>query len=274
MIGERSWFFNIFLAEDDKTDTILYSVREDSMKDKKTEDSQRIISIEKYKKKRTASQKTATGDVLQTTPKKRGDTASILVFKQKHKVVPDQKEYPVSLEGLEKNIIYMNNYLKSGGDLSGKNTSPNPSRTPIENNTSDGRVFEDGNIVMMDEYLKRKTSEHPESIDWERTMAPPSSGFHKLTAAVAVAVLAIFVFQYVSHDKRELAGEKDIVRVEGNFLGDKQSNQRELLGDRGEAQRGLQSLPAGASSSSVNQLGSAIISAGRKPTQEEKLNGY
>lgn len=264
MIGGRSWFFNIFLAEDDKTDTILYSVREDSMKDKKTEDSQRVISIEKYKKKRTASQKTATGDVLQTTPKKRGDTASILVFKQKHKTISDQKEYPVSLEGLEENIIYMNNYLKSAGHLSGKNTSPNSSGTPIENNTSGRRVSEDGNIVMMDEYLKRKTAEHPESIDWEKTMASQSSGFRKLTAAVAVAVLAFFVFQYVSHDnKRKLAGEKNIVRVGG-----------ELLGNGEEAQRGLQSLPARDSSLSVNQFGSAIISAGRKPTQKEKLNGY
>ena len=228
------------------------------MKDQKTEDSQKILSIEEYKKKqKIASQTTATGDVLQTPSEERDKTASILVFDQKKTSTPNQTKYPVSSE---KNIIYMKNYLSSVGI----------SDDSFEDISSPVQTFDGDNIVMMSEYLKRKIPEQMESSDWTNNMSPPHSTFQKWTAAVAVAVLVMVAFPFFNkysneEGQRGLAGDKAI-------LNGQEPDQMELFEEGQEARRGLQSLPAENSSLSINQ--SAIISAGRKPTKEEQLNGY
>ena len=227
------------------------------MKDQKTEDSQKILSIEEYKKKqKIASQTTATGDVLQTPSEERDKTASILVFNQKKKSTSNQTKYPISST---KNIIYMKNYLSSVGvnDDSFEDIS-----APVQS-------FDGDNIVMMSEYLKRKIPEQMESSDWTNNMSPPHSTFQRWTAAVAVAVLVMVALPFFNEssneEQRGLASDKAI-------LNGREPDQRDLFEEGQEARRGLQSLPAENSSLSINQ--SAIISAGRKPTKEEQLNGY
>ncbi|MCY4512381.1 MAG: hypothetical protein OXB86_01685 [Bdellovibrionales bacterium] len=225
------------------------------MKDQKTEDSQNILSIEEYRKKQITSQATATGEVLQTPSKKRDNPASILAFKQKQKTSSlNQTGY----KGSSENIIYMKNYLKS---------IQVSEDTFKQEDSSSLQTFKEGNIVVMNEYLKRKIPEHMESSDWTSNMLPPRGSFQKWTAAVAVAVLVMVAIPFFNQgEKRGVAGEKAIpiepVSDHGDFF---EKNQ--------EARRGLQSVP-GNTSLSVNQFQSDMISAGRKPTKEEQLNGY
>lgn len=228
------------------------------MKDQKTEDSRKILSIEEYKKKqKTVSQTTATGDVLQTPSEEEDKTASILVFNQKETSAPNRTGYPVSSA---ENIIYMKNYLNSVGVTDDF----------FEDVSSPVQSFDRNNIIMMSEYLKRKIPEQMESSDWTNNMSPPHSPFQRWAAAVAVAVLVMvalpfFFNKHSSEGKRDLANDKAI------FNG-REPDQREFFEEGQEARRGLQSLPAENSSLSINP--SAIISAGRKPTKEEQLNGY
>ena len=211
------------------------------------ENNQNILSIEEYRKKQIASRKTATGDVLQTPSQKEDKKAPILVFKQKQQSPLKQTGH----RGGAENIVYMKNYLKS----------VRVSGNAFKEETSPLQTFKEGNIVMMNEYIKRKTPEHIESSDWTNNILPPHGSFQKWTAAVAVAVLVMVALPFFTQEKREVAGEKKDPVSEGFF--------KEDQGIR----RGPQSVPGGASLS-VNQIPSGMISAGRKPTKEEQLNGY
>ena len=237
------------------------------MKDQKTEDSQKILSIEEYKKKHTASQTTATGDILQTPSAEGDNPASILSFKRKVQSPSHQNRYNASPKG---NIIYMKNYLKSAGiSPHSQQSSQNYSTPSSEVDIPSVKVFDGDNIVMMSEYLKRKVPGQMELSDGVNHGEPSRNTFQKWTAAVAVAVLVMVAFplfnKYTNEGERGLAGEKGAVNeVEPGYGGLEEQ----------EARRGPQSLPMEGSSLSVNSVRSAIISAGRKPTKEEQLNGY
>ena len=115
---------------------------------------------------------------------------------------------------------------------------------------------------MMNEYIKRKIPEHMESSDWTNHILPHHGSFQKWAAAVAVAVLVMVALPFFNQEKRGVAGEKEN-SVHENFFEEEQGTRR-----------GPQSVSVGTSSLSVNQLQSDMISAGRKPTKEEQLNGY
>ena len=239
------------------------------MKDQETKDSQKVLSIEEYKKKHLISSTTATGDILQTSSvKDKGEkSASILSFQRKKPSSSHQNKYNVSPTG---NIIYMKNYLKSSRTSShARQSSQNASTPSSEVATPSVKTFDGDNIVMMSEYLKRKVPGQMELSDGVNHGEPSRSAFQRWTAAVAVAVFIMvalpFFNKYFSNEgERGLAGEKETVnKVDSGYGLEEQ-----------RARRGPQSLPTEGSSLSVNSVRSAIISAGRKPTREEQLNGY
>ena len=236
------------------------------MKDQKTENSQKILSIEEYKKKRPAASTTATGDILQTSLSERDRPASILSFNRKNPSPSNQNKQRVFSAG---NIIYMKNYLKSARTSShARLSSPNTSTPSSGTATPSVKTFDGDNIVMMSEYLKRKVPGQMELSDGVNHGEPSRNAFQKWTAAVAVAVLVMvalpFFNKYANEGERGLAGEKGAVNEISGY-GD--------LEEQG-VRRGPRSLPPEGSSLSVNSVRSVIISAGRKPTKEEQLKGY
>ena len=266
------------------------------MKKQESKESQKILSIEEYKKKRATAKTTATGELPQTPQTESGQTASILTFTTpRQKEEPSQKASAISSTGQKGSVIYMKDYLKSADSFK-KPASPDWLTSLSENDISSAKTSSGGNIVMMNEYLKRKTLDQRAERDWEKDLQPSHSGDSQKWRAVAVAAVlaAMIAFPLLKNSGNE--GMTAEVGKESDKNFNNQEARRELANkvkdtgrkpnnteffqnkENGVARRSPQSL-----SMRNNLLSSArqgrkptetVIKSGRKPTLKEQQNGY
>ena len=265
------------------------------MKSQEPKDNQKILSIEEYKKKQATAKTTATGDIPQTPQRETDKTASILTFTPlRQKEETGQKAPLASSKEQKGNVIYMKGYLKSADSFK-QPVSPDGPAPLSENEISPVQTSASGNIVMMNEYLKRKTLDVRVERDWEKDLqSPPFSGSQKWRAsAVAAVVLAMMAFPLFNNSGNEdmtaeigKGGDKNlngaappVRRGLANKIKETSAKDTEIFqpAGNGTAERSPQSLSpveGGLFLSAGRKPAGTTIKSGRKPTLKEQQNGY
>lgn len=249
------------------------------MSDSKTKECQKILSIEEYKKKRMrASAVTASGDMPQTSAEKETDsTASILAFTQKNisdSQYPKESQEVSPLKSKGK-IIYMTSYKKpSAGTALEASDAPGAGGGQVffdeDISPSENRTI--GNVIVMNEYFKRKTLNHrPTERDWEKDLLPHTlpPAFQKWTAAAAVAILVAVASPFFD---KKTPSQRGLANVEESG---RKPDTKDLFENKHRAHRTPQSLIERSAFNKTSLKNAITIrEIGRKPTQSEQLKGY